>query len=421
MDYEIQVSGIKFKYGYRQVLDEVSLNIEQGKFISILGPNGSGKSTLLKVISSVLKPSEGVVLIESMDLRNLTKKAVSERISVVPQNTSLEFDFKVFDVVLMGRYPHISKLKGESKKDIEIAKDAMRYTNVSHLSDRSFNELSGGERQRVILAQALTQQPKIILLDEPVSHLDLQHQIEILNLIKKMCIDNKLTVIAVLHDLNMAATYSDVVVMMKDGAVKYHGSPYEVLTESSIQDVFNINVHVSVSPAGNKPYIYADTRLNIRKLGRRGHIICGGGSGSEVIKSLHYAGYDISCGVLSIGDLDWKISKDCDAELAEEIPFMEISDTALQKNRELIEKADFIILTGLYFGCANIKNLEILLEDAACAKKIYVLEDESFSERDFTEGYAQKLYNELKCRDTIVLTDTKALYQELIKAGNTHV
>ena len=421
MDYEIQVSGVKFKYGHRAVLDEVSLDIEQGKFISILGPNGSGKSTMLKVVSSVLKPDDGVVLIEDTDLRNMSKRAVSERISVVPQNTSLEFDFKVFDVVLMGRYPHISKLKGESKADMDVAKNAMSYTNVSHLSERSFNELSGGERQRVILAQALTQQPQIILLDEPVSHLDLQHQIEILNLIKKMCIDNKLTVIAVLHDLNMAATYSDAVVMMKDGAVKYHGSPYEVLTESSIRDVFNINVHVSVSPVGNKPYIYAVTRQNIRRIDKRAHIICGGGSGSESIKSLHYAGYDISSGVLSIGDLDWKISKDCNAELAEEIPFMGISEAALQKNRELIAKADFIVLTGLYFGCANVGNLEVLLEDFTLGKTIYVLDDESFSSRDFTEGYAGELYKKLMERENIKLTDMKALCEELIKAGDTHV
>lgn len=259
MDYQIQVEKLSFSYELKKVLEQVDMNIKKGSFFSIVGPNGSGKSTLLKVISAALKPQKGVVYLGGKNIDNMKSRSIAKLLSFVPQNTSLEFDFKVSDVVLMGRYPYVNKLRGETQEDIEIAEKAMQYTNTTHLRDRSFMELSGGERQRVILAQALAQESDILILDEPVSHLDIQHQVEILNLIKKMCVDKKLTAITVLHDLNMASAYSDYIVMMKEGEVKLQGTPFETLTASNIKRIFSIDVYVSVSPVGNKPYIYALT------------------------------------------------------------------------------------------------------------------------------------------------------------------
>jgi iron complex transport system ATP-binding protein len=321
MDYHISVEKLSFSYEVKKVLEQVDMNIKKGSFFCIVGPNGSGKSTLLKVISSTLKPQKGVVYLEGRNINHMKSRSIAKMLSFVPQNTSLEFDFKVSDVILMGRYPYVNKLRGETQEDLEIAEKAMQYTNTTHLKDRSFMELSGGERQRVILAQALAQEPEIIILDEPVSHLDLQHQVEILNLIKKMCVDRKLTAITVLHDLNMASAYGDYIVMMKDGSVKQQGTPFETLTASYIKQIFDTEVYVSVSPVGNKPYIYALTRPKIEKKGARVHVICGGGSGSDIIGKLYSEGFELSSGVLTIGDLDWKISKENDVQIAEEIPF----------------------------------------------------------------------------------------------------
>lgn len=416
MDYQIQVEKLSFSYDFKKVLEQVDMNIAKGSLFCIVGPNGSGKSTLLKVISSALKPQKGIVYLGNRNINQMKGKSIAKLLSFVPQNTSLEFDFKVSDVVLMGRYPYVNKFRGETKEDLEIAEKAMQYTNTTHLRDRSFMELSGGERQRVILAQALAQEPEVLILDEPVSHLDLQHQVEILNLIKKMCVDNKLTAVTVLHDLNMASAYSDYIVMMKAGEIKYQGTPFETLTAQNIKEIFNIDVYVSVSPVGNKPYIYALTRTKIEKKGVRVHIICGGGSGSGIIGKLHSEGFDLSSGVLTIGDLDWKISKENDVQIAEEVPFAGISEEAYVRNRELAAEADIIVLTGLYFGKSNIRNLELLLEKDLNSKPLLILEDEGFAERDYTGGAAMKLYKLIKTRENAVSIDSKRLSEEILKA-----
>ncbi len=420
MDYQIQVENLSFSYDLKKVLEQIDMKITKGSLFCIVGPNGSGKSTLLKVISSALKPKKGVVYLENRNINNIKGKALAQLLSFVPQNTSLEFDFKVSDVVLMGRYPYVNKLRGETKEDIDIAEMAMQYTNTTHLKERNFMELSGGERQRVILAQALAQEPEVLILDEPVSHLDLQHQVEILNLIKRMCVDKKLTAITVLHDLNMASAYSDYIVMMKEGAVRYQGTPYDTLTASNIKEIFNTDVYVSVSPVGNKPYIYALARTKIEKKGIRVHIICGGGSGSEIIGKLHSEGFDLSSGVLTIGDLDWKISKENDVQIAEEVPFVGISEEAYKKNRELAVNADIVLLTGLYFGKSNIKNLELLLEEGLRSKPLLILGDESFEERDYTGGTAIQLYEKIKDRDKVILSEGRVLSEEILKAVDAY-
>lgn len=417
MDHSINTRDISFSFNVKKVLDNISISVDKGSFFSIVGPNGSGKSTLLKVISSILKPQQGVIMLDSRDISGLSSREVAKSLSFVPQNTSFEFDFKVSDVVLMGRYPYIRRLRGETALDHRLAETAMKYTNTDSLADRSFMELSGGERQRVILAQALAQEPKILLLDEPVSHLDLQHQVEILNLIKKMCIDKELTVVAVLHDLNMAATYSDYVIMMKDGELIHQGTPYETLTVENIREIFNTEVHISVSPITNKPYIYTMLKPRIEKKNYKVHIICGGGSGSEIISRLYQEGYSISGGVLSTGDLDWKVLKECAGEVAEEIPFAGISDEAYARNLDLIREADCIILTGLYFGMANLRNIEILQEPEAAGKEIYILGDGSFGERDFTGGQAAAIYEKLKQSDRVWLASVDEVLKKLEQKG----
>lgn len=419
MDNQVQIEKLSFSYDLKRVLKQLDMSIKKGSFFCIVGPNGSGKSTLLKVISAALKPQKGVVFFEGRDIRNMKIRKIAKLLSFVPQNTSLEFDFKVYDVVLMGRYPYVNRLKGETREDLEIAEKAMQYTNTVYLRDRSFMELSGGERQRVILAQALAQDTDILVLDEPVSHLDIQHQVEILNLIKKMCIDKKLTAITVLHDLNLASAYGDYIIMMKDGEIKRQGTPFETLTASNIKEIFDADVYVSVSPVGNKPYIHALTKPDIKKNGIRIHIICGGGSGSDIIGQLYSGGFDLSSGVLTIGDLDWKTSKENDVHIAEEVPFAGISKEAYAKNIKLAAEADAIVLGGLYIGKFNIENIEILLEKALREKPLFILEDESFAERDYTGGKALKLYEIIKGRDNAMLAESKFLSEEILKVVGT--
>ena len=177
----LNVDGVECRYGSVKVLEDVSLSVKEGDFVGVLGPNGSGKTTLLKSISRTLKPHRGTILLNDADIYSLKSEEVARQMAIVPQDTSIGFSFSALDVVLMGRNPHMSRFQMESERDVAIARKAMALTNTWHLAERPINELSGGEKQRVIIARALAQEPKILLLDEPMTHLDIINQLETIN------------------------------------------------------------------------------------------------------------------------------------------------------------------------------------------------------------------------------------------------
>jgi len=241
---KVSVHGVTFFYGSIRALDNVTFEVHEGEILGVTGPNGSGKTTLLKCINGVLRPRMGSVLINEVDLLQLDRKEVAKRIGVVPQGNGMFFPFTVLDVVLMGRTPHLGRLERETAKDLEIAENAMRLTNTLHLADRFIDEISGGERQRVFIARALAQEPKILLLDEPTSHLDLCHQLEILELIRELAKNKGLTVIMVSHDLALASRYCDKLLLLSSGRIYSAGSPSDVLTRENIRNVYKIDVEV---------------------------------------------------------------------------------------------------------------------------------------------------------------------------------
>lgn len=253
---ELRIENLCFSYNDgEQVLNNINLSLGKGKFHTILGPNGSGKTTLLKAIARLHEATSGNIIIGNIDIKNMKSKTIAKTIAVVPQYTSVEFDFSVYDIVMMGRTPYIARFSNESISDEEVVKKAMERTNTWKLKDKSINALSGGERQRVIVARAIAQEAEIILLDEPISHLDIHHQIDILNNIRAMNNDGQRTIIAVLHDLNIAAAYSDNIILMHEGRIHSVGSPDEVLTPEAVKEIYDINVHIINDPEKNRPYI----------------------------------------------------------------------------------------------------------------------------------------------------------------------
>jgi len=250
----IKIKNLSFSYD-EEVLNNININFEKGKFYTILGPNGSGKTTLLRLISKSLNVNKEEIFIEGKDLFTIKSKLLSKKMAMVPQSTEIEFDFSVEDIVLMGRTPHIPRFCSESEEDFSIAKAAMEMTNTLKLKDKKINQLSGGERQRVIVARAICQDTEIILLDEPISHLDIHHQIEIMNEIKQLNENKNITIIAVLHDLNIAAAYSDSMILMNKGHVHSFGTPENVLTEKAIEEVYGLEVYITKNPKTNKTFI----------------------------------------------------------------------------------------------------------------------------------------------------------------------
>ncbi|GFR35423.1 ABC transporter ATP-binding protein [Thermobrachium celere] len=236
----LRVDNLTFSYNSKLVLDKVSFSIERGECVAVLGVNGAGKSTLLKCINKILVPDSGVVYIENKDLSKMPQIEVAKNIGYVPQRTNVT-RMTVFDAVLLGRKPYI-KLD-VTDKDIEIVKDILRHLSLEKYSLKYIDELSGGEFQKVLIARALAQEPKVLLLDEPTSSLDLKNQIEVLDFIKKIARERGISVVIIIHDLNLALRFADKFIMMKDNKI-YSAGGQEVITEEAIRDVYSVDVKI---------------------------------------------------------------------------------------------------------------------------------------------------------------------------------
>lgn len=245
-------------YNKKAVLHDISFNVKRGDFLGVIGPNGSGKTTLLRVMSKILKPWEGRVTLEEVDIDQINHRELARRMAFVPQRgQELFFTYSVSDFVGLGRTPYMHRFQlMESAQDLGIVRQVMDLTDISELAERSLEDLSGGERQRAVIAQALAQEPEILLLDEPTAHLDIGHQIEILDLIKSLNEENNLTVLMVSHDLNLAAEYCDRLILLKDGRLFREGSPQEILTFQNIEQVYETLVVVEENPVSRKPHVF---------------------------------------------------------------------------------------------------------------------------------------------------------------------
>jgi iron complex transport system ATP-binding protein len=251
----LHVSQVSFSYGGSSfALKNIDLKIEKGEMVGLLGPNGSGKTTLLKLASGALKPAEGKILLDHTNLAELSKNKIARKVAMVPQYFYMPFSFTVGEVVGLGRTPFIKMLAGEKESDRNAVQHSIEMAGISDFEKRIFNELSGGERQRAILALAMAQEPKLLLLDEPTAHLDINHQVELLELVSNLNYKQGVTISAVMHDLNMASLYFKRLIILKDGAVFADGSPQEVLTEDTIQEVYGTPVHVTKHPTTGTPY-----------------------------------------------------------------------------------------------------------------------------------------------------------------------
>ncbi len=254
----INIRNLDWSYNGTKVLDNISLKIKPGTFTGILGPNGAGKTTLLKTILNLLQPERNSVLISENDIRNYSRKDLAKIEAYVPQSLKNNFNFTVEQIVLMGRSPFLGRFDRESRKDIQYAEWAMEETGVISLRNKYITNLSGGEMQRVIIARALTQNPLILALDEPTSHLDIHHQINILSIIRSLAVKKKLTIIAVLHDINHALEYCDNLFLLDRGKIVTHGSPEKVITPVVMKNIYNLNVLITKNPLTGNLYMIHD-------------------------------------------------------------------------------------------------------------------------------------------------------------------
>lgn len=251
--------GVSFCYGCRIVIDRLSFALRAGEMVGIVGPNGAGKSTLIKGLSGVLPPSRGRILVRrpgasvAKEMGQVKRPELARTLAVVPQQANLPESFTAGEVVLMGRTPHLGLLQAEGPRDWGAVWRAMALTDTVHLAERRIGELSGGERQRVVIARALAQEAPVLLLDEPTTHLDLCHQLALLDLVQRLRHECGLAVGAVFHDLNLAAQYCDRLVMLMEGRSYAEGTPAEVITSANVSRVYGARVCILPHPSNGLP------------------------------------------------------------------------------------------------------------------------------------------------------------------------
>lgn len=251
----LETKNISCGYGTKEVIRDVSFEIPLGSFVAIIGPNGAGKTTLFRAITKLLSLTRGRVIYGGQDIRHISVRKFASEVATLPQFLEIPFSLSVEEFVLMGRFPHRGRFGSIRQKDVDIVRKAMELTDTLSLRGRRLLELSGGERQRVFLAQAFAQEPRLLLLDEPTAHLDITHQVRIMDIIRKLNREENLTVLVVLHDLNLASEYCDKLILLKNGAMYQQGQAKEVLTYQNIESVYNTVVVVEENPISKKPYI----------------------------------------------------------------------------------------------------------------------------------------------------------------------
>ena len=248
---QLSTDNVSWSVESQKIVDSVTLSAAEGEFVGLLGPNGSGKSSLLRTIYRLLKPHAGCIHLDKDDVWQLSARDLAQRMAVVTQERTGDFDFSVFEIVLMGRNPHKGMFDRDTENDFQLVQESLQRVDMEPFAQRSFLTLSGGEKQRVLIARALVQQARFLVLDEPTNHLDIHYQLNILELVKQLAV----TTIAALHDLNLAAYYCDRLYVLKQGRIVESGTPEQVLRPDLIHAVYGVWSEIQVHPVTGKPNI----------------------------------------------------------------------------------------------------------------------------------------------------------------------
>ncbi len=372
-------------YAARTVLNNVNFTVAEGEMVALLGPNGAGKSTLLRVLTGLHPASAGNVRLFGQDVRRLRALDRSRLIAVVPQELTTPMAYTVEELVLMGRAALLSPWQAPTAADRLVVERAMVYTDVSELRDRPLVALSGGEKQRAVIAMALAQEPRVIVMDEPTTHLDLNHSLEIMQIIERLNRNQRVTVMMTSHDLNLAAEFCQRLILLDHGALVADGTPSEVLRENVLRDVYHCDIRVGQEPHTGAVLVLPARRLAGPRVGQhlRVHVVAGGGCAGELLRRLSLAGYRVSCGVLNQQDTDAQVAEALGVDIVLEKPFSPIGPAALEQAKIMAADAAVVIICEVPFGPGNVVNLE--LADQALQRGGRVLiNDHHLANRDYS-------------------------------------
>lgn len=386
MSVAVACRGVGAGYREHQVLENVSLSVAEGQMLALLGPNGAGKSTLLRVLTGLHPLRVGTVELFGRDLRQISPSERAQLVAVVPQEVTTPMAFTVAELVALGR----RRWAQLDKHDRHVVEEALAYTDMLELRERFYSELSGGEKQRAIIALALAQEPKLLLLDEPTAHLDINHRLEVLQLLERLNRERGLTVLMTSHDLNLAAEFFPQLALLDRGRLVAAGSARDVLRAELLEDVYRCKLTVRCDPTGI--VMVLPSRTGTAPTGKRVHVIGGGGTGVEIMRRLCLAGWRVSCGVLNQGDSDAVAASALGLEVVLEKPFSPLSVAAIHQAATLAAGADVVVVTEVPFGAGNLQNLAVARQSG---QPVWV-NTRQLDARDFTAGHeAQALVRAL--------------------------
>lgn len=396
----LAVRGLTVRYGDRLALHEVNLHVPPGQFLALTGPNGSGKTTLIRSTLGFLEPDRGSVAVFGRPVRSLKVRDRARQIAWVPQEESLRDNVRLRDYVLYGRFPHRGRLEGDSPHDRQLIEQILSDVGLHDRAADGVLSLSGGERQRAILARALAQETPVLLLDEPTSHLDISHQLDLLDRVRALCHSRRVTVVAALHDLNLAARFADRIVVLSRGRCVADGTPSEVLSEELLARVWGVAADLERDRRSGLPYLVPHQLITAPRSAPSSslwgpvHVVGGGGAAAPFLRRLAEEGYGLTAGTLHLLDSDAETAESLGIPSAIEGPFAPLGPEARARNRALVAAARAIVVCPFAVGPSNLANLEDV-QPYVAGTPTFLVSQPPVRDRDFCGGAAAKAYQRL--------------------------
>jgi iron complex transport system ATP-binding protein len=424
----LELGDLTVRYGPRTALRGVSLRAYPGEFLALVGPNGSGKTTLLRsVIGLGPGSSEGRVAVLGATVDSLSYRERARRVAWLPQDESPQDNVAVFDYVLYGRYAHVPPFGREDDRDRDGARRALRSVGLWDRRGAGIRELSGGERQRVLLARALAQDTPLLLLDEPTTHLDIGHQLDLLERVRALCRGQGKCVVAAMHDLNLSVRFADRMAVLSRGRLVEDGPAREVLSVPLLRTVWGVDAEIKSDPANGVPYVLparlaptpsgpGDARSIVRRSRGSVHVVGGGGSATPILRRLVEDGFSVSAGALHLLDSDSETARELGIPFVAEIPFAPLGEDVRERHRALLAEARAIVVASFAVGPGNLANLEDA-RAVAGRQPVYLLPRIATAPWDFTDGRATELWAALKASGAREVSDLDALVAALDEEG----
>lgn len=379
-------------YGTTQVVRDASLEVLAGEVVGLIGPNGAGKSTLLRAITSDAEVIAGTVEVNGRSVMSMPVRERAMLVGVVPQQTVASFSFPAIEFVQMGRHPHLPRFGQMAPEDIAAVEEAMELTDTAHLAHKPVDALSGGDLQRLVFAQALATKPDVLLLDEPVSQLDLNHRLQVLDLTRSLA-DSGMAVLTVFHDLDLAARYSDRLAVVAESALRPAGPPASVITAAMLREVFGVRAVVGTDPVTGTVSVTPVLRDGAVVTGNRGrvHVVGGSGVAAPLMRRLVLAGWTVTAGALNVGDADATLADALGVDYPKIAPFAPMDARSAVHAAQLAAESDAIVVCEVPFGHGNVDNLLVAVRSDKPMVVVAPIDGRDFAGGAATSYWAEAL------------------------------